>query len=555
MEGSESGKSVLLKVPIPVEQSRAQRLERSQARFRDRGGIFVPTARNTLADILLGRKVASPKKKRGSSASLSPKKKSVKSDVRNNDEEVKAVRTSPRKTVQRPEPEAGPSRIDEQNVVSKHKLAKKFAKEVVAPTTAASKVKVDEKPTTNKRGQKPKTNPEVDEKPASKKRSRKPKTNPEVDEKPAPKKRGRRPKTTVQDPETPAGTLADHDPLLLTDSQPTTKKSRTKKSSKKTAKPDESQEDSSAETNSKPKRLAKAPLKPPLDGVATEDDAQEKKSSRSSTSKKSTASKRIPLVYTESEPAFLQQSSMDAGSSKTRKISSLENDQQTYEVRGEGSEESAIVIIKGKKKAPQSTGPGHKSDGIAVEAPPKSRKKRARPVESELECPPPPKRVKQTPSEVKSTAPRRKATKAKKETIQENEESVPTTGKDALSKYPLSKKRAREPENEQTRTKRKKTKGVVDAKPISDGAVVAESKEGNKKVEKAKKPPTSKTSRAKKGTTRASKKNESPAEPEIGPAMILIPRRRPRASVIMPMKEPQPHQIVDDDPDPINFLC
>ncbi|KAF8999766.1 hypothetical protein BDQ17DRAFT_1410526 [Cyathus striatus] len=41
--------------PIAIEESRAQRLQRQQARFRDRGGIFVPTNRNTLADILLGR--------------------------------------------------------------------------------------------------------------------------------------------------------------------------------------------------------------------------------------------------------------------------------------------------------------------------------------------------------------------------------------------------------------------------------------------------------------------------------------------------------------------
>ncbi|TFK24891.1 hypothetical protein FA15DRAFT_669098 [Coprinopsis marcescibilis] len=60
-----------------VGESRQQRMQRQQSRFRDRGGIFVPTARNTLADILLGRKVPSPRKSRRSrsrSLSVSPQK-------------------------------------------------------------------------------------------------------------------------------------------------------------------------------------------------------------------------------------------------------------------------------------------------------------------------------------------------------------------------------------------------------------------------------------------------------------------------------------------------
>ncbi|KAF9054185.1 hypothetical protein BJ165DRAFT_690772 [Panaeolus papilionaceus] len=63
--------AVILATPIEnVEESRAQRLQRQQARFRDRGGIFVPSSRNTLADILLGK--ASPLKKRQRSVSASP---------------------------------------------------------------------------------------------------------------------------------------------------------------------------------------------------------------------------------------------------------------------------------------------------------------------------------------------------------------------------------------------------------------------------------------------------------------------------------------------------
>lgn len=79
-----------------VEESRQQRQQRAQARFRDRGGyavprlfqtrratdaqpprIFVPTNRNTLIDILLGKKQATPKnarRNRSRSVSVSPHK-------------------------------------------------------------------------------------------------------------------------------------------------------------------------------------------------------------------------------------------------------------------------------------------------------------------------------------------------------------------------------------------------------------------------------------------------------------------------------------------------
>ncbi|PPQ90276.1 hypothetical protein CVT25_013101 [Psilocybe cyanescens] len=63
--------AVILATPINVEESRAQRLQRQQSRFRDRGGIFVPSSRNILANILLGK--ASPlKKPQRRSVSASP---------------------------------------------------------------------------------------------------------------------------------------------------------------------------------------------------------------------------------------------------------------------------------------------------------------------------------------------------------------------------------------------------------------------------------------------------------------------------------------------------
>ncbi|KAF8630279.1 hypothetical protein AX17_005465 [Amanita inopinata Kibby_2008] len=73
------------KLTVGVEESRAQRLQRQQARFRDRGGIFIPTNRNTLVDILMGRRAPSPKKSFRRSTSCSPAKRektpSSKSDL------------------------------------------------------------------------------------------------------------------------------------------------------------------------------------------------------------------------------------------------------------------------------------------------------------------------------------------------------------------------------------------------------------------------------------------------------------------------------------------
>ncbi|KDR78397.1 hypothetical protein GALMADRAFT_245561 [Galerina marginata CBS 339.88] len=66
--------AVILATPVNVEESRAQRLQRQQARFRDRGGIFVPSSRNTLADILLGKALPLKRPHRSRSVSASPTK-------------------------------------------------------------------------------------------------------------------------------------------------------------------------------------------------------------------------------------------------------------------------------------------------------------------------------------------------------------------------------------------------------------------------------------------------------------------------------------------------
>ena len=63
--------------PIDVEASRAKRIERVKAKYRDRGGIFKPKENNDLINILLAKDVSglSPSKraKRKSSAAASRK--------------------------------------------------------------------------------------------------------------------------------------------------------------------------------------------------------------------------------------------------------------------------------------------------------------------------------------------------------------------------------------------------------------------------------------------------------------------------------------------------
>ncbi|KAI6113583.1 hypothetical protein EDD16DRAFT_1600362 [Pisolithus croceorrhizus] len=53
---------------VAVEESKAQRIQRQQARFRDRGGTFVPSDKNPLADLLLARAITgeSPSKAKSS---------------------------------------------------------------------------------------------------------------------------------------------------------------------------------------------------------------------------------------------------------------------------------------------------------------------------------------------------------------------------------------------------------------------------------------------------------------------------------------------------------
>ncbi|KAF8346693.1 hypothetical protein F5887DRAFT_91053 [Amanita rubescens] len=96
-----------MKLTLGVEESRAHRHQRQQSRFRDRGGIFKPSNRNTLVDILMGRRAPSPRKSMRRSASYSPSKRDKtpsrpdvdKTRVSCNDSAVSPTKTkTPRKT-------------------------------------------------------------------------------------------------------------------------------------------------------------------------------------------------------------------------------------------------------------------------------------------------------------------------------------------------------------------------------------------------------------------------------------------------------------------------
>lgn len=76
-------------LPVTVEESKAQRLQRQQARFRDRGGAFVPSEKNVLKDILLARTVSGE----------SPSKVATKSPYRHRSHSTSPSKAKRNKTV------------------------------------------------------------------------------------------------------------------------------------------------------------------------------------------------------------------------------------------------------------------------------------------------------------------------------------------------------------------------------------------------------------------------------------------------------------------------
>ncbi|KAG1791116.1 uncharacterized protein HD556DRAFT_1387710 [Suillus plorans] len=152
-------------LPVTVEESKAQRLQRQQARFRDRGGAFVPSEKNVLKDILLARTVSgeSPlkvamksRKKTASKAQGSP--------INDKVSRSKVNTEAPAGLVSR-NAAAGPS------TQSGGKISKVKTKKKAGPTTRKVKDKVKAtdgndiseaettkvKPASNRRGRPPKT--------------------------------------------------------------------------------------------------------------------------------------------------------------------------------------------------------------------------------------------------------------------------------------------------------------------------------------------------------------------------------------------------------------
>ncbi|KAJ7161000.1 hypothetical protein C8R46DRAFT_1106193 [Mycena filopes] len=159
--------------PSQVLDSRTKRLVRQQARFRDRGGIFVPRAHNNLLDILLGRKKVSPLKRRSQSRSISvsPSKRPASKSKRGSSVGRKSGGTAPKasssrkaKTLLDDEPEqpiAGPSRLPEP--------AKKPASKAATSRKRKKAATIDEetpqetKPPPKRKGRAPKSKQSTEE--------------------------------------------------------------------------------------------------------------------------------------------------------------------------------------------------------------------------------------------------------------------------------------------------------------------------------------------------------------------------------------------------------
>ncbi|KAH9852881.1 hypothetical protein C2E23DRAFT_824035 [Lenzites betulinus] len=127
-----------------VEASREKRIERQQARFRDRGGIFKPSERNSLLDILLARGVngeAPPRAnspRRSRSRSASPVRKGRKPAKSRKSEGSRAAGRDLGVIVvdgdEEEEPLAGPSKPSKRTKVTKERPTKPRARKSRAST-------------------------------------------------------------------------------------------------------------------------------------------------------------------------------------------------------------------------------------------------------------------------------------------------------------------------------------------------------------------------------------------------------------------------------------
>ncbi|KAG6836963.1 hypothetical protein H0H93_000355 [Arthromyces matolae] len=517
--------------PIPVEESRAQRLQRSQARFRDRGGIFVPTTRNTLVDILLGRKAASPKKSlgRGRSVSLSPKKK-----INTKDTNV-PLRTSPRKAVQmhnaevdkvakRPTAEKGkrPGKTDKTKAikhppVTKGKGKAKHSEPFLAQddkdtnisqessATAAPKPapKVGAAKRTTEKGEKHKEDTQVSTVSNSKSRkSRNPAKH----------------STIVEQIDSNAG----HD--IATD-QTTCWSSLLRTSSSflfttPTAK--------ASKSDIKPKRKKSVKADQKLESEALPLPEPKAKTEPKSSKSKSNGSRRKATVNTEHAITSIH-SSPKAGPSEPKIPPGLD------ELSGNTDKDADL------RKARKSS---RTDDSAAATAKPQGRTKRSRPVDTEAEVPLLSKRIKQAPSnKVDSPTPPKNASKTIRRKKKGEEGSNASSSNNEAPTGSPSRKRARETGEESVGAKRKRTERKDDLEAVP--------------TRKPRKPPVS-AARAKSKTSKRTqlvpRQATRTSKLDVEPGVVLLTSLKPRKSVMLRMNQPDPDQTINNDPDPIDFL-
>lgn len=171
-------------LPVTAEESKAQRLQRQQARFRDRGGAFVPSEKNALKDILLARAISgespskvatkSPYRHRSRSASP-PKAKRNKTASKAQGILIKDKVSRFKTNTDAPAGLASGNAAAGPSTESGGKISKAQTKKKAGPTTrkGASKVKVND-------GNDVSEAETTKVKPAPKRRDRPPKTKPQA---------------------------------------------------------------------------------------------------------------------------------------------------------------------------------------------------------------------------------------------------------------------------------------------------------------------------------------------------------------------------------------
>ncbi|KAG1807158.1 uncharacterized protein BJ212DRAFT_1388268 [Suillus subaureus] len=171
-------------LPVTVEESKAQRLQRQQARFRDRGGAFVPSEKNALKDILLARtvsgespsKVATKSPYRHRSHSTSPSKaKRNKTTSKAQESHIKDRVSRLKTNTEEPAGLVSGNAVAGPSIESGSKISKAQTKKKAGHTTRKGKGKakatdgndVSEaettkvKPAPKRRGRPPKTKPQA----------------------------------------------------------------------------------------------------------------------------------------------------------------------------------------------------------------------------------------------------------------------------------------------------------------------------------------------------------------------------------------------------------